>query len=704
MPEVDYQVGIDIGGTFTDVVLSATDGSSPFTAKTLTTALDPVEGVMNGLVSVLAQAGIRPQNVVRAVHATTLATNLILEKRGARVALVTTAGFGDIFQLGRNTRRGGEIYNVRYQRPQPLIPREMVVEVAERVAADGDVLVPLDGHGDLLARLRSLQPEAIAVSLLHSYLNPAHEQQVLALLNREMPGVYAVASAEIWPEAGEYERAVAAVVSAYVGPTFSSYARRLSSELASRGIPARLEIMASSGGVMPAEQIAQRAVYSIESGPAAGVIAARSLGQACAIGELISFDMGGTTAKASVIRQGEPAVTHEFRIGTDVNGAGMAGEIVRIPVIDLAEVGAGGGSIAWVDRGGMLQVGPRSAGASPGPACYGLGGQEPTVTDADVVLGYLSPDNPLGGHLAIDPAASRRVIEDKVARPLGLPVPDAAQAIHDLVNAKMGAAIRMVTIRRGIDPKDYTAVGFGGAGPAHIARVAQQFGIPAVIIPPSPGVRSAFGLLVSDLAFDFITTNLMDVATADPEVVELVFAKMEEQGLEALRMAGLAEAAFRLNRTVDVRILRQRHAIPVPVSAGVPGRQVIEEADARFRENYFTLFGIKPTEPCQLLNFRVRASGSPDKPAIARQAPRANAADQARKAAREAFFADAGGYVATAVYDRALLRAGDSFQGPAIVEEGDASTVCPPGYTAVVDPFLNLRIVQARLSPTGPAV
>jgi N-methylhydantoinase A len=694
MAQVAYHVGIDIGGTFTDVVLSGTDGSTPVTAKTLTTGQDPVQGVMDGLVSVLAQAGIRPQDVVRAVHATTLATNLIMERRGARVAFVTTAGFGDIFQLGRNMRPDGEIYNMHYQRPQPLVSRELVVEVTERVAADGRVLVPLDGPGDWLAQLQALQPEAIAVSLLHSYVNPEHEQQVLARLRREMPDVYLVASSEVWPEVGEYERAVATVVSAYVGPTFSSYARRLSDELDRQGIPARLEIMASSGGVMPAEQIARRAVYSIESGPAAGVMAARHLGQVCGIADLISFDMGGTTAKASVIRQGEPRITHDFRVGAEVSGAAKGGEIVRIPVVDLAEVGAGGGSIAWVDRGGMLQVGPRSAGASPGPACYGLGGEEPTVTDANVVLGYISPDNPLGGHLAIDPDASRRAIQDKIAQPLGLSAADAAQAVYDLVNARMGAAVRMVTIRRGIDPRDYCAVGFGGAGPAHIVRLAEQFGIPAVIVPPAPGLRSAFGLLVSDLSFDFIKAKLMDVPSADPGTVESVFAEMEEQGRQALRAAGLPEEAFRLIRTVDVRIRRQHHAIPVPVSSGVPGRQVIDEADQRFRETYLTLFGIKPTEPCQLLNFRVRASGAPDKPPAGRHAVRPGAAHEARKGAREAFFPEAGGYVATTVYDRAMLQAGDSFQGPAIVEEVDASTVCPPGYTATVDPFLNLRIVD----------
>jgi N-methylhydantoinase A len=692
-----YYVGIDIGGTFTDVVLSGPAGAGSFLAKTLTTPRDPVAGVMEGLVSVLAQASARPEDVVRAVHATTLATNLILEKRGARVAFVTTAGFGDIFQIGQNARPEGDIFNALYQRPRPLVEREFVVEVPERMTVDGQVLTPLEATGNWLERLRSLAPEAIAVSLLHAYTNPAHERRLLAVLRQEFPDAYVVVSSQVWPQLGEYERAVATVVSAYVGPTFSSYVRRLSSELENRNIPARLEIMTSSGGVMPAEQIARRAVHSIESGPAAGVIASRHLGQVCGIPDIISFDMGGTTAKASVIRDGEPEITHEFRVGTDMSSAGKPGETVRIPVVDLAEVGAGGGSIAWVDRGGLLQVGPRSAGADPGPACYGLGGLEPTVTDANVVLGYISPDNALGGRLRIDPTESYRVIEDKIALPLGLSVSHAAQAIHDLVNAKMASAVRMVTIRRGIDPKEYCAVGFGGAGPAHIVRIARRFGIPTVVIPPSPGVRSAFGLLVSDLSFDYIHTRMMDVSSADPGVVESLFERMEEEGHEALREAGLDEGAVQLARTVDVRLLHQRHTIPVRVSSGASGGQVIDEADARFREEYFAMFGIKPTEPCQLLNFRVRASGSPDKPPTDRHPPRASGASAARKGTRQAFFEESGRYLETAIYERALLRAGDSFPGPAIVEEIDASTVCPPGYLVAVDAYLNMRITSSDL-------
>ena len=356
---------------------------------------------------------------------------------------------------------------------------------------------------------------------------------------------------------------MATFVSAYVGPTFSTYVHRLSEEMASRNIPARLEIMTSSGGIMPADEIARRAVHSIESGPAAGVIASKHLGQVCGLPDVISFDMGGTTAKVSVIRGGEPDITREFRIGTDVSGAGRVGEPVRIPVVDLAEVGAGGGSIAWVDRGGLLQVGPQSAGANPGPACYGLGGQDPTVTDADVVLGYIGAENALGGRLSIDASKSEQAVSERIAGPLGLSVTDAARAIYDLVNAKMGSAVRMVTIRRGVDPREFHAIGFGGAGPAHILRVAQQFGIPSVIIPPSPGVRSAFGLLVCDLSFDYIRTRLMDVAGADPATVESLFEDMESEGRQTLRAADLPDEAIHLQRFVGVRLVHQRHDIAV---------------------------------------------------------------------------------------------------------------------------------------------
>lgn len=688
-----FYVGIDIGGTFTDVVLNGPPGVGPFLAKILTTPADPVEGVVTGLVSALAQAGARPEDVLRAVHGTTLATNVILERRGARVAFVTTAGFGDMFLIGQRVRPESDLYNMHYQRPEPLVSRQMVVEVPERVEVDGHVHRALDPSAEAwLGQLRSMGPEAIAVSLLHSCTNPVHEQQLLKVLTKEFPTAYIAVSSDIWPELGEYERAVATVVSAYVGPTFATYVRRLSGELDSRNIPARLEIMTSSGGIMPAEEITRRAVHSLESGPAAGVIASKHLGQACGLPNIISFDMGGTTAKASVIRGGEPDITREFRVGTDLSGAGRAGEPLRIPVIDLVEVGAGGGSIAWVDRGGLLQIGPRSAGANPGPACYALGGVEPTVTDADVVLGYIGTEAVLGGGLSIDGKLSHQAIASRIGGPLDLSVTEAACAIHDLVNAKMGSAIRMVTIRRGVDPRDFCAVGFGGAGPAHIVRVAQHFGIPAVIIPPSPGVRSAFGLLVSDLTFDYIRTRLMTVPAADSATIESIFGDMETEGRQALRAAGQSDGAIQFQRTVGVRLLHQRHEIGVQVSAAGSGAEVIAEADAGFRQEYERLFGIRPTDPCQLVNFRLRASGAPVKPDISSHPVRANAAHHALTGTRPAYFEEHGDYVDTPVYDRLRLGAGDSFAGPALVDEIDATTVCPPGYAVEVDRYLNMRL------------
>jgi N-methylhydantoinase A len=689
-------MGIDIGGTFTDVVLAGPPGVGPFLAKVLTTPADPVDGVVGGLVAALDEAGARPEDVARAVHATTLATNLVLERRGARVAFLTTEGFGDTFQLGQHTRPTRERYNLLYRRPDALVPRELVVEVPERVAAGGDVVRPLDVTDDRwLGALQDLAPDAVAVSLLHACTNPVHEQLLLEILEKELPDVYLATSSRIWPELGEYERAVATVISAYVGPMFSTYVRRLAGELSDRHIPARLEIMSSSGGVMPADEIARRAVHSLESGPAAGVIASKHLGEVCAIPNIVSFDMGGTTAKVSVIRGGEPTITRDFRVGTDVSGAIEAGEPIRIPMLDLAEIGAGGGSIAWVDRGGLLQVGPRSAGANPGPACYGLGGDEPTVTDADVVLGYLATDHALGGHLTIDASRSHDAIAARIAAPLGLAVVDAARGIHDLVNAKMGSAVRMVTIRRGIDPREFVAVGFGGAGPAHLVRVAAEFGIPTMIIPPFPGVRSAFGLLVCDLAFDYIRTRLMNVGDADAATVESLFEEMESEGRDALRVAGIRDADVELQRVIGVRLVHQRHEIAVGVPAGLSGARTIEEADARFRDAYVTLFGIRPTDACQLVNFRVRALGSPGKPAITSHDVRPGDGGAARKGSRRAWFAEPGDFVDTPVYDRARLVAGDTFAGPAIIEEVDATSVCPPGYAVTVDRYLNMRIAGA---------
>jgi N-methylhydantoinase A len=689
-------IGVDIGGTFTDLVL-AEDGSDRLhNVKTLTTPANPVEGVMVAVREALADVGRSPADVRRLVHATTLPTNLVLERQGARVAYVTTKGFGDIFQLSKQRPVGPDRFNIFYERSQPLVARDMVVEIVQRMDHHGNVLTPLDvtAAEAALAALAPKQPEAIAVCLLHSYANPAHEQELARLIGRQFPGMHVALSSEVWPEYQEYERASTTVLSAYIGPMLSTYVQALERALIDLGIRCPLQIMQSSGGVMSAAAAARKAAYVIESGPAAGVVASAFLGGICDFPNLISFDMGGTTAKAGVIQNGSPRITHDFRVGGKTSsGARDAGEPIKVPVVDLAEVGAGGGSIARVDAGGFLQVGPRSAGASPGPACYGFGGTQPTVTDANVVLGYLDPGYFLGGRMEIHPELSHRAIGELGAQ-LGLDTVTVAKGIYDLANTHMASAIRVVTLQRGIDPREYAITAFGGAGPLHVVKVAEQFDIPTVIVPLSPGVKSAFGLLVSDLAYDYVATTIMPAAAADCAALDAAFARLKDHGHSDLAVEGEFGVGAQMQRSLDLRFANQALDIAIPMPNAPVTADAIRQAEARFRQLYFDLCGMRPTDPCQIVNCRLRAVGMVTKPNLPTVPGGDGNAARALKPSRKAYFTEAGGFTETAVYDRVRLLPGDVVLGPAIFEEPDSTTVCPPGYAARVDAHLNLIIAR----------
>ena len=692
-----FFVGVDIGGTFTDLVL-AEDGAARFhNVKTLTTPANPVEGVIKAVTEALAEVGAEPAELRRLVHATTLPTNLVLERNGARVGYVTTEGFGDIFELSKQKPVGLDRFNLLYRRPPPLVPRDMVAEIPERTDAKGQVVRPLDLEAaeEAIKALEKMRPEAVAVCFMHSYANPAHERAVGELIRKHMPYAYVSLSSDVWPEFQEYERASTTVLSGYIGPTLSAYVHELERELEAMGIHCSLQIMQSSGGVMTAADAARKAAYVIESGPAAGVIASAHLGLQCGHPDLISFDMGGTTAKAGVVRHGRPRITHDFRVGSSVSaGAKGSGEPIRIPVIDLAEVGAGGGSIAWVDDGGLIQVGPKSAGASPGPACYGFGGTEPTVTDANVVLGYLNPDYFLGGKMRIHPDLSRKAIAERVGDKVGLDVVATAEGIYELANTHMGSAIRIVTLQRGIDPREFAITAFGGAGPIHVVKVAEQFDIPLVIVPPSPGVKSAFGLLVSDLAYDYVATSLMPAANADFAHLNRIMGDLEQAGRSDLGREGL-EAEIRIERALGVRFMSQMLDLAVPIADGPITAATIAQADKDFRALYFEMCGMRPADPCFLVSCQVRAVGVVPKPEIPAQPKGDGKPERALKVPRQAYFGDAHGFVDTRVYDRTALRPGDRISGPAILEEPDSTTVCPPGYAIEVDPYLNVLIRHA---------
>jgi len=686
-------VGVDIGGTFTDLVLSDPAEARLHRVKVLTTPDDPVRGVMAAVFEGLEAAGASASDVIRFVHATTLATNLVLERKGARVAYVTTQGFGDMFALGRGFPSGGEMFNLLYVKPEGFISREMCFELPERMSARGTVLRPLDEEAAraLAQEIKAREPDAVAVSLLHSYLNDAHEVRFAEILRESLPDVYLALSSRIWPEREEYERGATTLVSAYVGPTLAAYLERLEQELSARGIACPLQIMQSNGGVMGAADAAARAVYTLESGPAAGVVSAGRIGQDCGYPNIISFDMGGTTAKAGVVEHGVPLVTNSFWVGGGASAqARGGGEPIRLPVIDLAEVGAGGGSIASVDAGGFLMVGPHSAGAMPGPACYGNGGNLPTVTDANLVLGYLDPDFFNGGRMALRPELALAAIGEHVASPLGLNEVAAAWRIHELVNATMGAAVRMVTIYRGLDPRNYVFNAFGGAGPLHAVRVAAEFGIPRVLVPPLPGVRSAVGLLECDVAYDFVRASQTPTAEPDLDLFNRSFAELEERARSYASVAGLA-----LRRSLEIRFMHQSIRLRVAIPEGPVDAATIEAAEARFRRDYFEQTSINPTDSCLILNCWIDAYSDVAKPPLVRPEPEGSG-KCARKGERQAYFPETGGFVATPVYDRELLGPDLMLQGPALLEEPESTIVLPPGYRLRLDTFGNLLIEATR--------
>ncbi|KAB2341804.1 hydantoinase/oxoprolinase family protein [Actinomadura rudentiformis] len=675
----------DVGGTFTDVVLTGDDGRVQV-AKTLTTPEDPAIGLLRGVRQVLGATGVPPARVGRFVHATTLATNVILERTGVPVAFVTTEGFRSMLALGRQARVEEERYDLAYEQPDPPVPLTHTFAVPERVGATGEVLRPLhEEAADRVAReIAALGVAAVAICLLHSYLNPVHEQRLAQIIAARLPaGTPVVESAAVWPELGEYERATTTLMSAYVGPVMASYLNRLGGGLAELGITAPIHVMESAGGVLPAALAASRAVYTIESGPAAGVIAAARQGADRGLADLISFDMGGTTAKAGLVRGGRPGITHEFQVGGKGSFGGRrpgTGVPIKVPAIDLAEVGSGGGSIAWVDAG-TLRVGPRSAGADPGPACYGRGGESPTVTDANLVLGYLDPDG--FGEFRLSAERARAAIAEHVAGPLGVDVVEAAAAIHDIANAQMGAAVHVVTVRRGIDPRGFTLVALGGAAPTHVARLAERFGIGRVLVPPQAGVGSAVGLLHADLAIERARTflapasTLMSCSASRESLGELaeIFTDLERAARSDLSI----ETGATVVRSVGVRFIGQAHAFTIELPPGQITPETVQRATEEFYKRYHESYGIDLRDPVELTTARVRVVIPSDPPPL----PRADTAPDAQPRTREIWLDGAFGPVP--VLERAACRSGEELAGPCVITEPQCSLLVPPGWRAIVD-------------------
>ncbi|HEX2437690.1 MAG TPA: hydantoinase/oxoprolinase family protein [Methylomirabilota bacterium] len=688
------RVGVDVGGTFTDIVLRLPDGALRV-SKVSSTPDDPGQAVVSGLAALLRDAGAAPRDVVEIVHGTTVASNTILQKTGAVTGLITTRGFRDVLEIGRV--RTPDLYDLTWEKPAPLVPRRLRLEVDERIGADGGVVRPLDEAGVVRATTQLVQAgvQVIAICFLNSYLNDVHERAAETLVRRTAPDLDVTASYAVLPEIKEYERTSTTVVNGYLLPVMRRYLANLATNLRAIGVEAPLLVVASNGGMVGGRQAGERPAFAVGSGPAAGVTGAARLGEAIGEGQLIVFDMGGTTAKGSLIEHGAPALTteYEFREGISTSSRFIkaGGYMLKVPAIDVAEVGTGAGSIAWIDEGGLLRVGPHSAGARPGPACYGIGGTRPTITDANVVLGYLNPAYLAGGSLTLSADLAREAIARDVGAPLALSLVDAALGIRDVANASMARAIRAVTIERGRDPRDFTLVAFGGSGPVHACDVAAALEIRRVLVPVSPGVFTAVGMLASDVQHHFVR------AAGGPLADETTLARgrqaleaMTREAFATLLDEGYPRERVRLEALADVRYAGQASELVVAIPGGrldATGRDALAAA---FDREYAATYGYAGDEARELVNVRLVATGLHaqrldfrDVTVVARPgtAPRRRAVHFTRGAAP----------LDTPVVERAAV-ATTPTPGPLIVEEYDATVVVPPGARVRRDRSGNLVI------------
>ena len=688
------RVGVDIGGTFTDLVLRLPDGSLRV-SKVSSTPDDPGRAVVEGLAALLRASGVAPGDVVELVHGTTVASNTILQKAGAVTGLITTRGFRDVLEIGRV--RTPDLYDLTWEKPRPLVPRRLRLEVDERVAADGAVVRPLDEAGVARAAEALVRAgvQVIAICFINSYVNPAHEQAAEAIVRRTVPGFDVTASYAVLPEIKEYERTSTTVVNGYLLPVMRRYLAHLAASLGRIGVGAPLLVVASNGGVVGARQAAERPAFAVGSGPAAGVTGAARLGRALGEESLIVFDMGGTTAKASLVEGGTPTLTteYEFREGISTSSRFIkaGGYMLKVPAIDVAEVGTGAGSIAWIDAGGLLHVGPESAGARPGPACYGLGGGRPTITDANVVLGYLNPEHLAGGELRLRADLAREAIEREVARPLGLSVIDAARGIREVANASMARAIRAVTIERGRDPRDFTLVAFGGSGPVHACDVAAALDIRRVLVPVSPGVFTAVGMLASDVAHHFVRAagGLLE----DEVALARARARLDELRAEALgtlAAEGYGAAEVRLEAQADLRYAGQGSELVVAIPQGSLEPGTLGALREAFAREYRATYGYASDEPLELVNVRVVATGVRQHRLDFRQVTVVGEAAPPT-GRRDVHAARGAPPVDTPVLARAAITP-VPMPGPLIVEEYDATVVVRACATVHRDPFGTLRI------------
>jgi N-methylhydantoinase A len=676
------RIGVDIGGTFTDVaVLDPADGSVAY-GKALSTPDDLVRGIFDAIEA----SGTAPSAAGFIIHGSTVAINAILERKGAHTALVTTGGFRDTYEIGRINRP--DSFNLFFRKHVPLVPRDRVFEIDERVLADGTVWRPFpdDGARAVAQALVAAEIESVAVVFIHAYNTIDHEARMLEILREANPNWFLTASHEVSREQREYERISTTVANAYVGPRVSSYLERLESRLEREGFGGSLLIMQSSGGLFDVATARAQCIQMLESGPAAGVVASKTIGASLGLENLICFDMGGTTAKACVLQRGTAALSADYFVGGYNEGL-----VIRIPVLDIKEVGTGGGSLAWIDEGGALHVGPESAGASPGPACYGNGGERPTVTDAHLVLGHLSASRFNDGRIQLDEAAAVSAIQTHIAGPLGLDVATAASGILAIANAQMANGVRAVTTERGLDPRDFTLVVYGGAGPLHAVDVARELAINAVIIPDSPGHFSAFGMQTADLRREYARTFVRPLGVASIGHVKTMCEGLRGDAAAWLSEAGVPSEGMTFEHAADIRYIGQEHAVTVAFDVDADPATLVREVKEAFDAAHLQRYSHNaPQEAAELVTIRVSVIGLLSKPSPRRVAGGNTAPEAGAQLERRDVRFDRASTIEADVYDRAQLLVGNTIAGPAVIQEAGSATCVPPGVTLRVGEFGHL--------------
>ncbi|MGE0278535.1 MAG: hydantoinase/oxoprolinase family protein [Nitrospiraceae bacterium] len=695
-PELRYRFAFDIGGTFTDLVLSASDGSV-MTGKVLSNHDDVVGPIVSGLMGILLKHGIQPRQVEQVVvGATTLVTNLIIERKGALTGLITTQGFRDVIEIARELRY--DVYDLNAEFPDPIVPRELRRELPERIDCNGAVLrSPGDEEiEEVVLRLRRDGVQAIAVCLLHSYRNPLHEVRVRDVAKTIAPEIAISLSSEVNAEMREYERTTATVLNAYAMPTIETYLTRIESALKASGVDATLQIMQSNGGIISREFGERMPIRVLESGPAAGALGAAHAAWRCKLSNIVAFDMGGTTAKACLISNGRPLITTDFeaaRVHRFKKGSGLP---VRLPIVDLIEIGAGGGSIATVDNTGLLKVGPRSAGSNPGPACYGLGGSEPTVTDAALLLGYLDPLGSLSDVVKMHPDLAEQAIKLRIADPLGLTVIEAASGIYRIVCENMASAAKIHAVEKGHDIRRFTLLSFGGAGPMHAREVARRSGCTEVMIPANAGVFSAIGLLVAPMKVDIVRSRFSTLSNVDWGAIEDLYAELAQCLSSELVAAGVDHNRIEFRRTADMRYVGQGFEVNTAVPTAL-SRDSRDDVAACFNEAYEAQYGHRLSKQAiEVLNWRLEASARVEWPELL-TVPEAQP-ERGTSRSRLAFFPDLGSFINTPVLADAELVNGTVGEGPSLIEQAGSTVVIGPGDRYAKDGIGNIHITLAPRS------